>query len=148
MVNLEYHQSVSERHHNLVLEFVYLKDLEDVDSFNISVVDRGKESEQGKGGLDITTVTIYKTPFVVNVKQATVSLALGERVECNTIFSWQLLQTIKASIMNNNNALVIGLPGEQFRLEMMVPQRAKEAPKHKSNFQFNCQYQSKVNKKT
>ena len=31
--------------------------------------------------------------------------------------------------MTDNNALVSGLMGEQFRLEMMVPQRAKEPPK-------------------
>ena len=40
--NLEYHQSVVERHSNLVLKFVYLRDLEDVDPFNISGVDGGK----------------------------------------------------------------------------------------------------------
>ena len=31
--------------------------------------------------------------------------------------------------MTKNNALVSGLLGEQFRMEMMVPQRSKEAPK-------------------
>ena len=31
--------------------------------------------------------------------------------------------------MTENNALVSGILGEQFRLEMMVPQRAKEEPK-------------------
>ena len=36
---------------------------------------------------------------------------------------------MKASIMTDNNALVSGLLGEQFRLEMMVPQRYKESPK-------------------
>ena len=29
--NIEYHQSVAERHPNLVLKFLYLKDLDDVD---------------------------------------------------------------------------------------------------------------------
>ena len=38
-VNLEYHQSVAERHPNLVLEFLYLKNMEDVDSLNIRAVD-------------------------------------------------------------------------------------------------------------
>ena len=42
LVNLEYHQSVAERHPNLVLKFVYLKDMEDVDPFNISGVYGGK----------------------------------------------------------------------------------------------------------
>ena len=54
--NLEYHQSAAERHPNLVLKFAYLKDLEDVNPFNISGVDGGKESEQGKGGVDFTAV--------------------------------------------------------------------------------------------
>ena len=36
--NLEYHQSVAERHPNLVLKFAYLKDLEEVNPFNISGV--------------------------------------------------------------------------------------------------------------
>ena len=40
--HLEYHQSVAERHTNLVLKFAYLKDLDDVDPFNISGLDRGK----------------------------------------------------------------------------------------------------------
>ena len=48
---------------------------------------------------------------------------------CNTIFSWPFLKTIKSSIMTKNNALVSGLLGEQFRLDMMVQQRSKEASK-------------------
>ena len=40
--NMDYHQSVVERHPNLVLEFAYLKDLNNVDPFNLSVLDRGK----------------------------------------------------------------------------------------------------------
>ena len=37
--NLEYHQSVTECHPNLVLKFSYLKDQDVVDSFNISGLD-------------------------------------------------------------------------------------------------------------
>ena len=66
---------------------------------------------------------------MVNVKPVTVSLALGEGVACNTIFSWPFLQKIKASIMTKNNALFSGILGEQFKMEMMVSQRSKEAPK-------------------
>ena len=71
-----------------------------MDPFNISIVEGGKESEQGKGGVDVTVVITYKTSFVVNGKMVTVSLALREGVACNTIFSWPFLQTIKASIMD------------------------------------------------
>ena len=44
---------------------------------NISGVDRGKESEQGNVGIDVTIVITYKTPFVVNGELVTVSLDLG-----------------------------------------------------------------------
>ena len=66
---------------------------------------------------------------MVNGKLVTLSIAIREGVACNTIFSWPFLQTIQASIMTNNNALVSELLGEQFRLEMMVPQIYKEETK-------------------
>ena len=59
-----------------MLKFSYLKDLDDVDPFNISRVDGGKESEQGKGGVEVTTSITYKTPLVENGKPVTVFLAL------------------------------------------------------------------------
>ena len=43
--------------------------------------------------------------------------------------SLTFLQTIKASIMTNNNALVSVILADQFNLDMMVPQRTKQAPK-------------------
>ena len=67
---------------------------------------------------------------------------------CNTIFSWPFLQTIKASIMTENNTLVSGLLEDKFKLDMMVPQRAKEAPKHQIDLHFYFKSQSKVNKIT
>ena len=42
--NLECHQSVADRHPNLVFKFAYLKDLEDVDPFSISGLDGRKEN--------------------------------------------------------------------------------------------------------
>ena len=41
--NLEYFQSFAEHHPNLVLKFEYLKHLDDVDTFNISGLYRGKK---------------------------------------------------------------------------------------------------------
>ena len=42
LVNMDYHLSVVERHPKLVLKFVYLKDMDDMDPFYISGVDGGK----------------------------------------------------------------------------------------------------------
>ena len=47
-----------------------------MDPFNISGEDEGKESEQGKVGLDVTAVITYQTPFVVNGQPVTAPLAL------------------------------------------------------------------------
>ena len=112
-----------------MLECVYLNDLEDVDQFNISGVDRGRESKQGKGGLYVTAVINYKNTFVVNAKYVTVSLALGEGVACNTIFSWAFLQIINVSIMTKKKSIFSGLPGYQSKLDMMGTKISREAPK-------------------
>ena len=42
LVNMDYHQSVAALQPNLVLKVLYSKDLDEVDPFNISVVDGGK----------------------------------------------------------------------------------------------------------
>ena len=68
---------------------------------------------------------ISKTPFLVNLQPVSVSLALVEGVACNIIFSWPFLKNNKASIMNYNNALISVILGEQFKLDMMVPQKSK-----------------------
>ena len=51
--NMDDHQSVAENHTKLVPKFACLKDLDVVDTSNISGVDGVKESEQGKGGVYI-----------------------------------------------------------------------------------------------
>ena len=79
--------------------------------------------------MDVTEVITYKNNLVVNAQLATVSLTLGERVAQNTIFSWPLLQTIKASTMTENKDLFSGILVEQFNMEMMVPQISKETHK-------------------
>ena len=77
LVNIEYHLSFSEHQPNLVFKFEYLKDLDDVDSLNIILVDEGNENEEVKVGIDVTVVITYKTHFVVNRQTATFSLDLG-----------------------------------------------------------------------
>ena len=49
-----------------MLKFAHLKDMCDIDLFNISVVYGGKQIKQGRGGLYVITAITYKIPFVVN----------------------------------------------------------------------------------
>ena len=57
--NMDFQQSVAESHPKLVAKFAYLKYLDDIDPFNISGLDRGKDSEQVKGGVYVTVVITY-----------------------------------------------------------------------------------------
>ena len=50
----------------MVLKFAYFKNMEDVDPFNISGLDRGKETEQGEVRVHVTALITYKTTFEVN----------------------------------------------------------------------------------
>ena len=78
--------------------------------------EQSKKKEQVKAGVDVNAVVTYKNLFVINGKPVTVSLALGEGVVCNAIFSCPLLTKIKASIITYNSYLVSGLLREQFKL--------------------------------
>ena len=64
----------------------------------------------------------------------------------NTIFLWPFLKTIKASMMTKKSALVSGILGDQFKLGIMAPQRSKEPPKNKRDYQFHYQSQSQRHK--
>ena len=78
-----------------------------------------------KGGCKLPHY-LPKKPSVVNRQPVTVSLALQKGVTQNTIFSRTILQTIKAEILTKNNASVSGILGENFKLEIVVPQISKE----------------------
>ena len=53
---------------------------------------------------------------------------------------WLFLQTIRASIMTKNKASVGRLLVYQFKLDMMVPKRAKEAPKTSVGLQVSLPF--------
>ena len=69
--------------------------------------------------MDVTEVITHKNHLVVNAQLATVSLTLGERVAQNTIFSWPLMQTIKASTMTENKDLFSGILVDHLHIELL-----------------------------
>ena len=105
-----------------------------MDPFKKSVLDGGKYSEYRKVGLDFTAVISYKNSLVVNGKPVTVSLALGEGVACNTIFSWPFLKKIKPSIITNNNNLVNGLLGYHFSWILWFHKEPRKHPKNQREY--------------
>ena len=52
-----------------------------MDWINISGIHGVKEYEQGKWGVYVTVVIVYKTDFVVNIQPLTFPFPLGEGVE-------------------------------------------------------------------
>ena len=72
-----YNQKVSENHPNLVLKSSCFKNLDEVDTLNMSGVEGGRESEQVKLGLDVISAITYKSNFVVNAYPVTLLLDLG-----------------------------------------------------------------------
>eukprot|EP00957_Ditylum_brightwellii_P189444 14419942-Ditylum_brightwellii.AAC.1 len=103
MGNLAYHRSLVKKHPNLVAQFVALAELADQNPFIIGGVNiRGEDQEQHS--TSITTIS-YKIPFCVNGRQLLVSIGLGD-VAINTIFSYQLLCSLKAMIMFESNTLI------------------------------------------
>ena len=50
------------------------------------------------------------------------------------------MKSIKASILNDNNSLVIVFLGEQFKLEMMVTRRSREATESSEGMPFSSKF--------
>ena len=96
-------------------------------------MDRLKEFEQEKGGVDVTTFITYKTPSVVNSHLVIVSLSLENLFTFNTIFLWPFIQTIKVSILTDKNALVSGIILEQLNLEMIYHKDTGKHPSHNNS---------------
>ena len=46
--------------------------MDDVNTFNLSGSNRGKEGYRGKGGVDVTVIITNKTTFMVNPQPVTV----------------------------------------------------------------------------
>ena len=95
--NIYYHQSVAERHPNLMLKSTYFKDLKDEDPFNISGLDEEKESEQGKGGVDVIAVistptfpySLYFTPSNPLILNGSTSSRSSKYANFNTKLGWR-----------------------------------------------------------
>eukprot|EP00957_Ditylum_brightwellii_P126693 9656648-Ditylum_brightwellii.AAC.1 len=124
--NINYHQSIKEKHLHLIAQFTKLSDATEQWPFGIGGIgDRG-EKGNGGGGIWITHVISYRTPFVVNGQQVFIMLGLGE-VVMNTLFSFPFMNALKATIMLESCTMVSSLLGQAFKLKLRPPRLAASA---------------------
>ena len=93
------------------------------------MMDVGNGGEQLKDGLCVNAVITCKTYFLVKSQPVVLSIDFGELVTHITLSYHDFFWKMMVSILSYNNFLIIGLLGEYFKLEMMVPQRSKNATK-------------------
>ena len=120
---LSYHKSIAEQRPEIVHQFAYLKDLDNLRPFGLGGVHGTSDNDN-----DVEAVISYKTPYRRNGKPVVITVALGERVATNTILSLPFLVAIKASILFESMTLVSGVLGDSYKIDMMVPLRADRAP--------------------
>ena len=118
---LQYHRSIFEKCPELVAQFVYLKDADNMNEFGLGQIGEGD-------GPKVTAVIAYKTPFMINAQPVTVSIGLSDSVTANTIIGLPFLKAADAVAMFGSNALLLQRVGVTLNIEYQVPLRADQAP--------------------
>ena len=122
---LSYHQSITECHPELVVQFAFLKDVPGLDPLQISGIGI---NEKDSTALECMAMITYKMPYMHAGCPIVVSLGLGDTISCNTVFLYPFLSAIKAGILFKSMTMMSSRLGEVFPLEAMVPLRAQQAP--------------------
>lgn len=115
---LAYHLHIWETRPDLVHQFAYLADVDDLDPFAIGGVGVKGESPM------ITAVITYKLPFKVNGKRALVSIGLSADAACNTIFGLPFFKSTNGAMLLGSDTIILQKFGVTFPLSYEVPQRS------------------------
>jgi hypothetical protein len=122
---LPYHGSIYETSPHLVDSFIYLKDVDYLDEFDIGGADeRGNPTR-------VTAVITYKTPFRVSGQQVLLSFGLSESASTNTILGIPFLRATQSAMImtgSDDETLICQRIGATFRVDYQVPLRANKAP--------------------
>ena len=122
---LAYHKHIAEKQPHLVESFVYLKDVEGMDEFDIGGVD-----DQGKPAR-VTAVITYQTPFRVHGQPVCISFGLADSASTNTILGLPFLRATRSAIFldgDGEESIVCQRLGTTFPLRYQVPLRADRSP--------------------
>ena len=123
--SLAYHLSLYESNPHLVYQFAYIKDVDNLDAFSIGGISREA------GGIEVTAVIAYKTPYRVDGQPVVLTIALSEHAAANTIFGLPFLRATQSSLLldpNGNDVIAIQKLGHTFRVEYHPPFRADKVP--------------------
>lgn len=122
---LAYHKHIAEKQPHLVKSFVYLKNVDGMDEFDIGGVDeRGKPAR-------VTAVITYQTPFRVHGQPVCISFGLADSASTNTILGLPFLRATRWAIFldgDGEESIVCQRLGTTFPLRYQVPLRADRSP--------------------
>jgi len=122
MGRLQYHKSVYEHHPNIVYRFNYMKDIVNLEDFNIGGVAVDSFTS-------VVAVIIYKTPFVINGRPMNLIMGLSEDCAANTILGLTFLRSIKATMcLDGEGSVISALFGKTFPIDYHIPFRGGTAP--------------------
>lgn len=122
---LSYYQHIAEKQPHLVQSLVFLKDVDNMEEFDLGGVDEKGNSAR------VTAVVTYFTPFRVQGQPVCISFGLAETASTNTIHGLPFLRATHSAIFLDGDAeesLVCQRLGTTFPLTYMVPLRADRAP--------------------
>ena len=134
---LSYHRSIYEARPDLVHQFAFIKDLDNVKAFDIGGISRDAPA------LSVTALITYKTPFRINGQQVLVSFALSDGSAANTIVGLPFLRATRCAMFmeeNGQDSLVVQKLGQTFKIDYHPPLVGETAPSADSNVQASYGY--------
>jgi hypothetical protein len=137
---LQYHKSIYEQAPHLIEKFAYIKDIENLNEFNIGGVDEEYH------GTKITAIVVHKTPFRVEAQKVVVAVGLSETAATNTIFGLPFLRASRSVIFLDEvqDKLLVQRFGLSLPITYHIPLRADQAPptgvENKSSFHLTPGY--------
>jgi hypothetical protein len=122
---LSCHKSIHDGHPDIVHQFAYIKDLDNVEEFDIGGVAR--ESP----GLKVTALITHRTPFRIKGAPALVTFALSDGAAANTIVGLPFLRATRTALFmeeDGQDTVVVQKLGTTFRVEHHPPLVGDKAP--------------------
>ena len=134
---LSYHQSIYQARPDLVHQFAFIKDLDNIKAFDIGGISRDAPA------LSVTALITYKTPFRINGQQVLVSFALSDGAAANTIVGLPFLRATRCALFleeNGQDSLVVQKLGQTFKIDYHPPLVGESAPSADSHVLASYNY--------